>query len=195
MKKPKQKSETATEPEICAAPPGDAPETPETQETPEILDALPPEGPSDDPPPGEPEDLRCAELTDRLQRTLADFDNFRKRSAKEKAGMYDEGVRDTLEKLLPLLDNFERALASAAGRDDAFFKGVELLLRQFQKLLDDLGVTVIPAVGQPFNPNCHHAVAHGEDPDQGADLVAEELQKGYLYKDKVIRPSMVKVVN
>lgn len=138
------------------------------------------------------------ELLDRLQRTLAEFDNFRKRSIKEKASMYDDGVRDTAAKLLPVIDNFERALQhdnqKAAG-DDSFYKGVEMILKQFNSILDEIGIEAISAKGDSFNPNLHYAVAHIDDDSVGENTVVEEMQKGYKYKEKVIRPSMVKVAN
>lgn len=150
----------------------------------------------------------CDELLDRLQRNMAEFDNFRKRSIKEKASMYDDGVRDTVEKLLPIVDNFERAVMGAVSaesvsktattapcKDDGFYKGVEMILRQLYGLLEELGTEVIPAKGETFDPNLHYAVAHIEDPAFGDNEVIEEMQKGYKYKSKVIRPSMVKVAN
>lgn len=132
---------------------------------------------------------------DRLQRSVAEFDNFRKRTISEKAGMYDNGVRDTIEKLLPVVDNFERAVETAANKEDSFFTGVEMILKQMKEFLNTVGVEEINCVGETFDPNLHNAVMHSEDENYGQNVVAEQLQKGYIYKDKVIRHSMVKVVN
>lgn len=143
----------------------------------------------------ETEEDKAAEYYDMLQRTIADFDNFRKRTIKEKASMYDDGVRDTVEKILPILDNFERALSSVQNKDDVFYKGVEMILRQFEGALDYIGVEKIEAAGAKFNPNLHNAVAHIEDENFSESEITEEMQKGYIYKDKVIRHSMVKVAN
>ena len=151
----------------------------------------------------EPEDeltvlkKQSAEYLDKLQRTLADFDNFRKRTIKEKASMYDDGVRDTIEKLLPIIDNFERAVASAVqeNKNDSFFKGVSLIQRQLSGYLDDIGIEPAEEPGDKFDPIRHFAVAHVEDEKLGASEIVEVLQKGYIYKNKVIRASMVKVAN
>jgi len=151
----------------------------------------------------EPEDeftvlkKQSAEYLDKLQRTLADFDNFRKRTVKEKASMYDDGVRDTIEKLLPIIDNFERAVASAVqeSKNDSFFKGVSLIQRQLNGYLDDIGIEPAEEPGDKFDPVRHFAVAHVEDENLGAGEIVEVLQKGYIYKNKVIRASMVKVAN
>ena len=134
-------------------------------------------------------------LTDRLQRTMAEFDNFRKRTAKEKASMYDNGVRDAVEKFLPVADNLERALLSvesAEDRESPVYKGVEMIFRQTNQILCDMGLEPLPGEGEPFDPNCHDAVA-SEGEGDGEAVVAEVLQKGYRYGDKVVRPSMVKV--
>lgn len=144
-----------------------------------------------------PEDLRkkCDELLDRLQRTMAEFDNFRKRTAKEKASMYSDGVRDAIEKLLPVIDNFERAMEAAPDQQGSFYTGVEMIYRQLTAALDEIGVEVLPGAGEAFDLNIHHAVAHVDDPAYGENIVIEELQKGYKYKDRVIRHVMVKVAN
>ncbi len=134
------------------------------------------------------------ELHNRYLRQLAEFDNFRKRTAKEKSSMYDDGVRDTVTKVLPVLDNFERALQSVVNQD-GFYKGVEMILEQFKNCITDLGVEPIPAEGEPFDPNLHYAVGHIEDEKYDENVVFEELQRGYKYKDKVIRPAMVRVAN
>jgi len=133
------------------------------------------------------------ELFDRYQRSLAEFDNFRKRSQKEKAASYDMGVRTAVEKLLPTLDNFERALTAVEDTEDNFYKGIEMIARQLESYLNDLGVETIG--GETFDHNLHYAVAHVEDPEYGQGAIIEELQKGYTYKGKVIRPSMVRVAN
>ncbi len=134
-------------------------------------------------------------LLDKLQRTLAEFDNFRKRTSKEKASMYDDGVADTVAKLLPVIDNFERALGSSEDKESMLYKGIEMTFRSFETLLSDLGVTKIEAVGKPFDHNQHFAVAHVEDEEAGENTVVEQLQTGYKYKEKVIRAAMVKVAN
>ena len=137
------------------------------------------------------------ELKDRLQRTMAEFDNFRKRTIKEKAVLYDDGIRSAVELILPVIDNFERAL-SAAQKDDnsnSFLQGMEMIYRQFKDILTSMGVEEIKAVGETFNPNLHNAVTHIEDEAFGENEIVEEFQKGYIFKDKVIRYSMVKVAN
>lgn len=141
---------------------------------------------------------QAAENFDKYQRCLAEFDNFRKRTAREKATMYDDGVRDTVEKLLIVVDNLERAVAAQDGKadeNDGFFKGVEMTLKQFQEVLYGLGVEEIKALGEQFDPNLHAAVAHEDDENYGENEIILEMLKGYKYKDKVIRHSMVKVAN
>lgn len=141
---------------------------------------------------------QAADNLDKYQRTLAEFDNFRKRTIKEKAGMYDDGVRDTVEKLLTVIDNLERAVAVQEGKaeeNDAFFKGVKMTLTQFQEILKGIGVEEIKAVGEQFDPNLHAAVAHEDDENYGENEIVLEMLKGYKYKEKVIRHSMVKVAN
>jgi len=142
-------------------------------------------------------DLKIDELNDRLIRTMAEFDKFRKRSEKEKSQMFEIGARDIIEKILPVIDNFERGLGaiSEEERESAFAQGFEKIYKQMFTALSDAGLKPIEAVGKPFDPNFHNAVMHAEDPEQGENLVAEEFQKGYSYKDVVIRHSMVKVVN
>ena len=135
------------------------------------------------------------ELFDRYQRSLAEFDNFRKRMLKEKTALYDKGVQDAVEKLLPVLDNFERALTAADDKENPFYQGVEMIARQLDTYLSDLGVLNIESAGTAFDHNMHYAVAHAEDESYGQNEIIEELQKGYTYKGKVIRPSMVKVAN
>lgn len=141
---------------------------------------------------------QAADNLDKYQRTLAEFDNFRKRTVKEKANMYDDGVRSTVEKLLTVIDNLERAVAVQEGKvdeNDAFFKGVKMTLTQFQEVLHGIGVEEIKALGEQFDPNLHAAVAHEDDENYGENEVVLEMLKGYKYKDKVIRHSMVKVAN
>lgn len=134
------------------------------------------------------------ELTDRLKRSMAEFDNFRKRTEKEKASMYIIGAREIVEKILPVVDNFERGLAQAA-EGDAFADGMKMIYKQLMTTLDELGVKPIEAVGKEFDPNFHNAVMHVDDETVGDNMVVEELQKGYTYKDFVVRHSMVKVAN
>jgi grpE len=142
-------------------------------------------------------DIAIADLTDRLKRSMAEFDNFRKRSEKEKATMFDMGARSIAEKILPVVDNFERAMVAAPKEGDgkAFADGITMIYNQLKKTLEDLGVKPIDCVGQAFDPNFHNAVMHIEDESLGENVVAEELLKGYMYKDSVLRHSMVKVAN
>lgn len=137
---------------------------------------------------------QVADLTDRLKRSMAEFDNYRKRTEKEKASMYIVGARDIVEKILPVVDSFERGLASAP-EGDAFADGMKMIYRQLETALEEMGVKPIEAVGQSFDPNYHNAVMHVEDENVGENIVVEEFQKGYLYKDSVVRHSMVKVAN
>ena len=132
---------------------------------------------------------------DKYIRQLAEFENFRKRSNSEKTAMYSNGVRDTGEKLLPVIDNFERAVEAADDKEDPMYKGVEMILKQFMEILENLGVKEIPSKGEPFDPNVHSAVMHIDDESCDENVVVEVFQKGYTLGDKVIRPSMVKVAN
>ena len=145
----------------------------------------------------DPRDEKIEELTDRVKRQMAEFENFRKRTEKEKSTMYEMGARDMIEKILPIIDNFERGLATIP--DDAkgtpFAEGMEKIYKQLQKTMEDAGVKVIEAVGKEFDPNLHNAVMHVEDESLGENVVAEELLKGYTYRDSVVRHSMVKVAN
>lgn len=141
---------------------------------------------------------KLADMQDKFQRTLAEFDNFRKRTSKEKASMYDDGVRDTIEKLLPIFDNLERAIASVDGKvdeSDPLLKGVKMTDKQLKEILAAMGVEEIKALGEKFDPNLHAAVAHVEDENFGENEVVLDMMKGYKYKEKVIRHSMVKVAN
>ncbi len=138
-------------------------------------------------------------LTDRLKRTLAEFENFRKRSEREKAQMFDLGAKSVLERFLPVIDNFERSVSQAPESEDsgikAYAEGMEMIYRQLLKNLKEAGVEPIDAKGKPFDPNYHNAVMHEDNEAFGENIVSEELQKGYLYKDSVLRHSMVKVAN
>ena len=143
-------------------------------------------------------DQLIEELTDKYKRTFAEFDNFRKRSEKEKNAMYEIGAKDIVERILPIVDNFERGLATVPEEDmnEPFVDGMSKIYKQLMKALEDAGVKPIEAVGTEFDPNFHNAVMHVEDEELGENIVAEELMKGYIYKDeKVVRHSMVKVAN
>lgn len=145
----------------------------------------------------DPKDAKIEELTDRLQRNMAEFDNYRKRTEKEKSAMFEIGARDIIEKILPVVDNFERGLAAVPEEDKGtpFAEGMEKIYKQLMKTLEDTGVKPIEAVGQPFDPNFHNAVMHIDDESLGENTVAMELQKGYTYRDTVVRHSMVQVAN
>ena len=140
---------------------------------------------------------KAADYLDRYQRTLAAFDNFRKRTTKENASMYDDGVRDSALKLIPVVDNFERAVlaVSEEEKESGLYKGIEMVLKQFTEILGSLGVKEIEAEGKKFDPNFHNAVTHIEDENFGENEICAVLQKGYICRDKVIRPSMVQVAN
>lgn len=145
----------------------------------------------------DPKDQQIEDLTDRVRRTMAEFDNFRKRTEKEKSAMYEIGARDIVERILPVIDNFERGLATVPeeAKGSPFAEGMEMIYKQLLKTLEEAGVKPIEAVGQPFDPNFHNAVMHIEDDSLGENVVAQELQKGYLYRDTVVRHSMVQVAN
>ena len=142
-------------------------------------------------------DEKIEELNDRRLRNMAEFENFRNRSEKEKAAKFDMGAKNVVEKVLPIVDNFERGLAAVPEeeKDNAFVKGMEAVYKQFTTVLEEIGVTPIEAVGKEFDPNLHNAVMHDEDETKEANIISEEFQKGYMYKDSVVRHSMVKVVN
>jgi molecular chaperone GrpE len=142
------------------------------------------------------EDL-TAQLEDLRKRNLAEFENFRKRSEKEKSTMFDMGAKSVVEKLLPIIDNFERGFAGVSEEQmsDPFVSGMDMVYKQLQKALTDMGVEPIEAVGKPFDPNLHNAVMHIEDENLGENTVAQEFQKGYLYHGTVVRHSMVQVAN
>ena len=142
-------------------------------------------------------DEKIDELTDRLTRQMAEFDNFRKRTDKEKSQMYEIGAKDIIDKILPVVDNFERGLGAVKEeeKEDPFIQGMEKVYKQLMTTLESAGVKPIEAVGQEFNPDFHNAVMHVEDENFGENTVAEEFQKGYMYRDSVVRHSMVKVAN
>ena len=140
-------------------------------------------------------DEKIAELNDRLIRQMAEFDNFRKRTEKEKQQMYSVGAADVIEKLLPVVDNFERGLAAMTEeeKNTSFAQGIELVYKQLMTALEGMGVTVIEAVGVEFNPDFHNAVMQAPSEEYESGIITQELQRGYLYKDKVVRHSMVMV--
>ena len=178
--------------------------TEETAETAENADAEASEADSEDPKKKsffkkkkDKKDEQIEELTDKVKRQMAEFDNFRKRTEKEKSQMYDMGAKTIVEKILPVIDNFERGLAAVPedNKEDAFVVGMDKIYRQMLTVLEEAGVKPIEAVGAEFDPNFHNAVMHVEDETLGENVVAEELQKGYMYRDTVVRHSMVKVAN
>ena len=144
----------------------------------------------------DPKDEKIDELNDKLKRSMAEFDNYRKRTDKEKSAMYEIGAKDVIEKILPIVDNFERGLNSIPedAKGSAFADGMEKIYKQFVKTLDDMGVKPIEAVGKPFDPNFHNAVMQVESDEYESGVIAQELQKGYTYHDMVVRHSMVGVV-
>ena len=142
-------------------------------------------------------DEQIEELTDRLKRQMAEFDNFRKRTEKEKEARFEIGAKSVIEKMLPIVDNFERGLATVSEeqREDPFVEGMEKVYKQLMSSFEAMDVMQIEAVGKEFDPNLHNAVLHVEDEAYGENIVAEELLKGYTYKGNVVRYSMVKVAN
>ena len=140
---------------------------------------------------------KAAEMTDKYQRLMAEFENARKRNAKEQSHMYDVGAKEVLTKLLPVVDNFERGLDSLSEeeKEGAFAQGFIKIYQQLITTLEEIGVKPMDAVGKEFNPDFHNAVMHEENEEMGENLVSEEFQEGYMYKDGVLRHSMVKVVN
>lgn len=180
-------------------------EMPEETETPEEAEAAP-----DDDKNGfkekkkdkkkvkkDKKDEKIEELNDRLMRNLAEFENFRNRSEKEKSAMFEIGAKSVIEKILPVVDNLERGFdgLSEEEKETPFVKGIDAVYKQMLTVLEELGVTAIEAVGQEFDPNLHNAVMHDEDDSEESNKVIEEFQKGYMYKDSVVRHSMVKVLN
>lgn len=148
-------------------------------------------------PKKDKKDEKIEELTDKLTRQMAEFDNYRKRTEKEKSAMYEIGAKDVVEKILAVVDNFERGLQSVPEeeKDAPFTQGMDKIYKQLMTTLEEIGVKPIEAVGQEFNPDYHNAVMHVEDEELGENIVAEEFQKGYTYRDSVVRHSMVKVAN
>ena len=142
-------------------------------------------------------DEKIEELTDRVRRQMAEFDNFRKRTEKEKTQMFETGAKSIVEKILPVVDNFERGLAAVTEEEKGtpFVEGMEKIYKQMMTELEEAGVKPIEAEGQEFDPNLHNAVMHVEDEEFGENIIAEEFQKGYTYRDSVVRHSMVKVAN
>ena len=140
-------------------------------------------------------DEKIEELTDRVRRQMAEFDNFRKRTEKEKTQMFETGAKSIVEKILPVVDNFERGLAAVTEEEKGspFVEGMEKIYKQMMTMLEEAGVKPIEGVGQEFDPNLHNAVMHVED--ESENIIAEEFQKGYTYRDSVVRHSMVKVAN
>jgi molecular chaperone GrpE len=207
LEKMEESTETAEAPENAQAEPeveaSEAPEAAEEtaeKETPEAA-----EGEAEPKKEGifgkkkkkDKKDEQIDELNDRLRRQMAEFDNFRKRSEKEKSQMFDMGARTIIEKVLPVVDNFERGLAAVPEeqKDDAFVTGMDKVYRQLMTELDAIGVKPIEAVGQEFDPELHNAVMQVESEEYESGTVAQELQKGYTYKDTVVRHSMVAVVS
>ena len=148
-------------------------------------------------PKKDKKDEQIADLTDKLTRQMAEFDNYRKRTEKEKSAMYEIGARDVIEKILPVVDNFERGFVTVSEeeKENPFVQGMDKVYKQLMTMLEGLGVKPIEALGQEFNPDLHHAVMHVEDEEAGENIIVEEFQKGYMYRDSVVRYSMVKVAN
>lgn len=142
-------------------------------------------------------DEKIEELTDRLTRQMAEFDNFRKRTDREKSQMYEIGAKDVIDKIIPVVDNFERGLAAVTEeeKENPFVIGMEQIYKQLMTTLEGIGVKPIEAVGNEFDPDFHNAVMHVEDEEVGENIIVEEFQKGYMYRDSVVRHSMVKVAN
>jgi len=140
-------------------------------------------------------DEQIEQLTDRVTRQMAEFENFRRRTEQEKSQMFNMGAKNIIEKILPVVDNFERGLATVEEGTDPFADGMLMIYKQLLTTLDEAGVKPIEAVGQEFNPDFHNAVMHVEDEEVGENIVVEEFQKGYMFNDAVVRHSMVKVAN
>ncbi len=142
-------------------------------------------------------DVKIDELNERLVRIMAEYDNYRKRTDREKSSMYEMGVKSVVEKIIPVIDNFERGFdcVEEGDKDNPFIQGMQKIYEQFTSTLGEIGITAIEAVGKEFDPNIHNAVMHVDDESVGANIVVEEFQKGYMYRDTVVRYSMVKVAN
>lgn len=155
------------------------------------------EGKAEEPEKKDKKDILIEELNDKYMRTFAEFDNFRKRTEKEKSAMFEVGAKSIIEKILPIVDSFERGLATLTEEEKSqpFADGMDKVYKQMVKALEEAGVTPIEAVGKEFDPNLHNAVMHGEDDSMGENIIAEEYQKGYMYRESVVRYSMVKVIN
>ncbi len=189
--KEKQQEETAPE-ERAEAP---APEESAKEDPADTDNKKKHHGKKDKKDKKDPRDEKIEQLEDRVKRQMAEFENFRKRTDKEKSQMYDMGVKSVVEKILPVIDNFERGLQNIPdGSDEAFVNGMQMIYKQMTDELDKLGVKPIEAVGQPFDPNFHNAVMQVESEEYESGTVAQELQKGYMYHDTLVRPSMVGVV-
>lgn len=145
----------------------------------------------------EKSEAKVADLTDRYQRLMAEFENARKRNAKEQSRMYDIGAKEVLGKLLPVVDNFERGIDALSDeeKEEPFAQGIVKIYQQMMQVFTELGVTPMDAKGKEFNPDLHNAVMHEENEEMGENLVSDEFQKGYMYKESVLRHAMVKVVN
>lgn len=145
----------------------------------------------------DPRDAVIEELQDKVKRQMAEFDNYRKRTDKEKSAMFEMGASDVIKKLLPIVDNFERGFKSITDdeKETPFAKGMDMVYKQTVKMLEDLDVKPIEAVGLEFNPDLHNAVMHVDDDSAGENIIVEEFEKGYTYRETVIRHSMVKVAN
>ncbi len=152
---------------------------------------------SDEAPKKDKKDLLIEELNDKYMRTFAEFDNFRKRTEKEKAAMFEVGAKSIVEKILPIVDSFERGLATVSEeqKEEPFVSGMDKVYKQLMTTLEEAGVKPIEALNQEFNPDFHNAVMHIEDENIGENIVVEEFQKGYMYRENVVRHSMVKVAN
>ena len=139
---------------------------------------------------------KVEELEDRVKRQMAEFDNFRKRTEKEKTAMFETGAKSVIEKILPVVDNFERGLASVSEeeKEGALAQGMQMIYKQLMTELENLDVKPIPAVGEEFNPEFHNAVMQTQSDEFESGVIAQELQKGYTYRDSVVRHSMVAVV-
>lgn len=140
-------------------------------------------------------ETECSDYIDLLKRTKADFDNYKKRAQKEKDSIYDEGFADAVKKIIPVLDNLERAVQYGDSNNDSLKQGIEMIVKMFNDTLEKMDVHEIKALGEKFNPDLHNGVMHIDDEKAGENEIVEVLQKGYKYKEKIIRYCMVKVAN
>jgi molecular chaperone GrpE len=143
----------------------------------------------------EQKEKECEDYLDRLRRSVADFDNFRKRTIKEKENLYDDGFAEAVKQILPILDNFERAVAYSDSENSSVVEGTKMILKMFKETIQRMGVEEIPSLNEKFDPNIHNAIAHVDDAALEENIIIEVMQSGYKYKDKVLRYSMVKVAN